>query len=77
MVRRGIILTINWAALDCVIAGERRQRRGRSPAGGTAFPGHHCDGCEDAPHGWGGDDHQAAERGLWGQVYYSDRLWGL
>ena len=22
MVRRGIILTIDWAALDCVIAGE-------------------------------------------------------
>ena len=31
MVRRGIILTIDWAALDCVIAGRLRTgRKGQS-----------------------------------------------
>ena len=37
MVRRGIILTIDWAALDCVIAGEAANGE-EKPAPYPLFP---------------------------------------
>ena len=73
MVRRGIILTIDWAALDCVIAGEAANgEEGAELA--VPVPGYNCDGCEDAQNGRRGDDNKTAGTGLPGQIHYFDGL---
>ena len=73
MARKGIILTIDWSALGCVIVGKLPMEK-RGGTGGAPFAGYCGDGCEDAPHGWRGDDREAAGKWLPDKVYHPDSL---
>ena len=59
MVRRGIILTIDWSALGCVIAGEASNGEEGGELVKRLSPDH-SDRCENAQDGRSGNDHKAA-----------------
>lgn len=74
MVRKGIILTIDWSCAGLCGGGRCGQRgRGRG-AGGPPEAGHCGLRCENAPHGWGRNDRTTAETGVQSKIYHFDGL---
>ena len=60
IVRKGIIFTINWEALNCMMQEKRLMGR-RCRCDQAPFTGYHCYRSENAPYGWCGNDRDAAK----------------
>ena len=57
MARKGIILTIDWSALGCLVVGEAANGEEGAALIERLSPDIVV---TDAPHGWRGDDREAA-----------------
>ena len=58
--RKGIIFTINWEALNCMIAGEAANGEEGGSGDPPSFAGYYCYRSENAPYGRRGNDPDAA-----------------
>ena len=74
--RKGIIFTINWDALNCMIAGEAANGEEGAEVIRRLSPDIIVRP-ENAPYGRRGNDRKAAGTGKQGEIYYPDGLWGF
>ena len=51
LIRKGIVLAVDWAALDCVVVGEASQRRGGPGCVERLSPSPHHHRSENAQNG--------------------------
>lgn len=74
MIRKGIVMAVDWAALDCIVVGRSRQRRtGPCRRGGLPADAYHH-GSQNAEDGRAGDGAAAARSRQPRVCHHSDRL---